>query len=165
MKLNDLAIIIILFIIVSFILSLFNLISFSFTDILAYSLLVIGIALVYTETIRQHKISVFIGTVIFLCGVYFLITENFNININESFYLPIILIFGGFGFLILYLLTAVKKLFLFGSLLLIMTGTTILLLNSPLRPNTFYAALFPVLKFLWPVIVIILVLIFLMRTK
>ena len=165
MKLNDLAIIIILFIIVSFILSLFNIISFSFTDILAYSLLVIGIALVYTETIRQHKISVFIGTVIFLCGVYFLITENFNINISESYYLPIILIFVGGGLLILYLLTTVKKLFLFGSLILITTGTTVLLLNSHLRPSTFFSALLPVLKFLWPVLIIILVLIFLMRIK
>lgn len=165
MKLNDLALIIILFIIVSFILSLFKIISFALTDILAYSLLVIGIALVYTETIRQNKISVFIGTVIFLFGVYFLITENFNINTNQEFYLPLIFIFCGAGLLMLYVLTASRILFLILSILLISAGTTLFVINSHIALRTFFLALLPVLKFLWPVLIILLLLVFLMRIK
>ena len=165
MKLNDLALIIILFIIVSFVLSLFNIISFVFTDILAYSLLVIGVALVYTETIRQNKISVFIGTIIFLFGVYFLITENFNVIPREEFYLPIIFTFCGSGLLMLYILTTREKVFLIGSSILLITGTIILIFNSHLAVKTFLLALLPVLKFLWPILIIFLILVFLMRVK
>ena len=86
MKLNNLALVTIMFIIISFILSAFDIISIELTEILAYSLLVIGIALVYTETIRQNRVSVFIGSIIFLFGIYFLITEHFNLNIGEDFY-------------------------------------------------------------------------------
>jgi len=165
MKLNDLALIIILFIIVSFILSLFGIVSFAFTDILAYSLLVIGTALVYTETIRQNKLSIFLGTVIFLFGVYFLVTEKFNLNPGEEYYLPIILLFCGSGFLLLYILTSVRKVYLIGSLILITAGTTILIVTSHLAMKSFYIALLPVLEFLWPVIIILLILFFLMRVK
>ena len=165
MKLNDLAIIIVAFIIVSFVLSLFNIISFAFTNILAYSLLVIGIALVYTETIRQNKPSVFIGTVIFLFGVYFLITENFNITTGEKYYVPLLLIFCGSGLLMLYILTSTRILFLIGSLIFVAAGTTILLIDSHLAVKTFFLALLPVIKFLWPVLIILLILIFLMRVK
>jgi len=165
MKLNDLALIIILFIIVSFILSLFGIVSFAFTDILAYSLLVIGTALVYTETIRQNKLSIFLGTVIFLFGVYFLVTEKFNLNPGEEYYLPIILLFCGSGFLLLYILTSVRKVYLIGSLILITAGTTILIVTSHLAMKSFYIALLPVLEFLWPVVIILLILFFLMRVK
>lgn len=165
MKLNDLALIIILFIIVSLILSLFGIISFALTDILAYSLLVIGTALVYTETIRQNKLSIFLGTVIFLFGVYFLVTEKFNLNPGEGYYLPVILLFCGCGFLLLYILTSVGKVYLIGSLILITAGTTILIVTSRLAMKSFYIALLPVLEFLWPVIIILLILFFLMRVK
>ena len=165
MKLNDLALIIILFIIVSFILSLFGVISFAFTDILAYSLLVIGTALVYTETIRQNKLSIFLGTVIFLFGVYFLVTEKFNLNLGEQFYIPVALLFCGSGFLLLYILTSVRKVYLIGSLVLITSGMTLLLVSSNLAIKSFFYSLLPVLEFLWPVIIILLILFFLMRVK
>lgn len=165
MKLNDLALIIILFIIVSFILSLFGIISFAFTDILAYSLLVIGTALVYTEAIRKNKLSIFLGTVIFLFGVYFLVTEKFNLNPGEEYYLPIILLFCGSGLLLLYTLTSVRKIYLIGSLVLITSGMTLLVISSHLAVRSFFFSLLPVLEFLWPVLIILLILFFLMRVK
>jgi len=165
MKLNDLALIIILFIIVSFILSLFGIISFAFTDILAYSLLVIGAALVYTETIRQNKLSIFLGTMIFLFGVYFLVTAKFNLNPGEEYYLPIILILSGSGLLLLYTLTSVRKIYLIGSLVLITSGMTLLVISSNLAVQSFFFSLLPVLEFLWPVLIILLILFFLMRVK
>lgn len=165
MKLNDLALIIILFIITSFILSLFDVISFAFTDILAYSLLVIGIALVYTETIRQNKLSIFLGTVIFLFGVYFLITEKYNLNPTGEYYLPILLIFCGSGLVMLYILTSAKVIYMISSLILISTGLVIIALNSHLAMRSFFHSILPVLQFLWPVLIIFLILIFMMRVR
>lgn len=165
MKLNDLALIIVLFIIVSFVLSAFNIISIALSDILAYSLLVIGIALVYTETIRQNRLSVFLGSVIFLFGVYFLITENFNLNISKAIYVPLILIFGGSGLLMLYISTSTQKIFLYISIILLSAGITLIITNSHWGLRTFFLSILPVLNFLWPVLIIYLVLILIMKVK
>jgi len=165
MKLNDLALTIVLFIIITFLLSVFNILSIVFTDILAYSLLVIGVALVYTETIRQNRPSVFLGSIIFLFGVYFLITENFNLNISDAVYVPIILIFGGSGLLMLYISTSTHKIFLLISIILLTAGITLIIANSHWGLMSFFLSILPVLNFLWPVMIIFLLLIFLMRVK
>jgi len=165
MKLNDLALLTILFIIISFVLSAFDIIPIEITDILAYSLLVIGIALVYSETIRQNRVSVFIGSIIFLFGVYFLITENFNLNISDNFYIPLILIFGGSGLLILHIATGAQKIFLYLSLIFLSAGIAIIISNSHWNLKVFYLSFLPVLNYLWPIAIIFLVLIYLMRVK
>ena len=165
MKLNDLALIIVLFIILTFLLSVFNIISIVLTDILAYSLLVIGIALVYTETIRQNRPSVFLGSIIFLFGVYFLITENFNLNLADAVYVPIILIFGGSGLLMLYISTSTNKIFLLISIIFLSTGIVLITANSHWGIRSFILSILPVLNFFWPVMIIFLILIFLMKVK
>jgi len=165
MKLNDLALIIVLFIILTFLLSVFHIISITLTDILAYSLLVIGVALVYTETIRQNRPSVFLGSIIFLFGVYFLITENFNLNISDAVYVPIILIFGGSGLLMLYISTSTHKIFLLISIIFLTAGITLILSNSHWGVRSFFHSILLVLNFLWPVMIVFLILIFLMKVK
>lgn len=165
MKLNGLALIIVIFIIISFILLAFDIIPVSMTDVLAYSLLVIGVALVYTESIRQNRLSVFIGSIIFLFGVYFLITENFNLNINENFYVPIVLIFSGSGLLILYISTAAQKIFFYLSLVFLSAGITLMITNSHWKLSSFFNSILPVIDFVWPIMLIFLLLILLMKVK
>ncbi len=165
MKLNSLALIIVIFIILSIILLAFDVIPVSMTDVLAYSLLVIGVALVYTESIRQNRLSVFIGSIIFLFGVYFLITENFDLKINENFYVPIVLIFSGSGLLILYISTAAQKIFFYLSLIFLSAGITLMVTNSHWKLGSFFNSILPVIDFVWPVMLIFLLLILIMRTK
>jgi len=165
MKLNGLALIIVIFIIISFILLAFDIIPVSMTDVLAYSLLVIGVALVYTESIRQNRLSVFIGSIIFLFGVYFLITENFNLKTNENFYVPIVLIFSGSGLLILYISTATQKVFFYLSLIFLSAGITLMITNSHWKVSTFFNSILPVIEFVWPVMIIFLLLVVLMKVR
>ena len=165
MKLNDLALITLLFIIISFVLSAFDIIQIDFKDILAYSLLVIGIALVYSETIRQNRLSVFIGSIIFLFGIYFLITENFNLSISDDYYIPLILIFGGSGLLILHIATGAQKIFLYLSLIFLSAGVAIIIANSHWSLKVFYLSFLPVLNYLWPIAIIFVFIIYLMRVK
>jgi hypothetical protein len=165
MRLNDLAIIIVVFIIVSFLLSLFNILSITFTDILSYSLLIIGIALVYGESIRRNRLSVFLGSVIFLLGVYFLISENFNLNVSEVTSIPIILIFAGSGLLILHISTSTKNIFLIISILLLSAGMTLFIVNSHWNISSFIQSFLPVLNFLWPVIIILILISLLLKIK
>ena len=165
MRLNDLAIIIVVFIIVSFLLSLFNILSITFTDILSYSLLIIGIALVYGESIRRNRLSVFLGSVIFLLGVYFLISENFNLNVSGVTSIPIILIFAGSGLLILHISTSTKNIFLIISILLLSAGMTLFIVNSHWNISSFIQSFLPVLNFLWPVIIILILISLLLKIK
>jgi len=165
MKLNDLAIIVVLFIIASFFLSIFKIISITLTDILSYALLIIGIALVYGESIRQNRLTVFLGSIIFLLGVYFLITENFNLNISEGMSISLILIFAGSGLLVLHISTATKIIFLIISIILLSAGLTLFIINSHWSFGSFLQSVLPILNILWPVLIILIVLILLLRNK
>jgi len=165
MKLSDLALLIVLFIIATFLLSIFNFISITLIDILSYSLLIIGIALVYSETVRQNRLSVFIGSIIFLSGVYFLITENFNLNISEGMSIPLIMIFAGLGLLVLHISTSTKIIFFIISIVFTSAGLILLIVYSHLNFGSFLLSVFPILNYLWPVLIILFVLVILVKNK
>jgi len=165
MKLNHLAILVILFIIISFLLSIFKIISISFTDILSYSLIIIGIALVYGESIRQNRLSVFLGSIIFLVGVYFLVSENFELTNSVGMSIPIILILAGSGLLVLHISTSTNNIFLIISIILLTAGLTLLLMNSHWSMGSFIQSFLPVLNFLWPALIILMLIVLFLKTR
>lgn len=165
MKLNDIAIVIVMFIIVSLFLSFLNILSISFQDILSYSLLTIGISLVYTEVIRQNRFLIFLGSLIFLTGIFFLIIENFDVNINEGMSLPIILIFSGSGLLMVHISASTKKIYLIASLILLSAGLALFIVKSNWIGSSFIQSLLSVSNFLWPVAILIIILVLLLRVK
>ncbi|MDZ7625352.1 MAG: hypothetical protein U5J96_13040 [Ignavibacteriaceae bacterium] len=165
MKLNHLALLVVLFIIVSFLLSTFKIISITFTDILSYSLIIIGIALVYGESIRQNRLSVFLGSIIFLVGVYFLVSENFELTNSVGMSIPIILILAGSGLLVLHISTSTNKIFLIISIILLTAGLTLLLMNSHWSVASFIQSFLPVLNFLWPALIILVLIVLFLKTR
>jgi len=165
MKLNHLAILVVLFIIVSFLLSIFKIISITFTDILSYSLIIIGIALVYGESIRQNRLSVFLGSIIFLVGVYFLVSENFELTNSVGMSIPIIVIFAGSGLLVLHISTSTNRIFLIISIILLTAGLTLLLMNSHWSMGSFIQSFLPVLNFLWPALIILVLIVLFLKTR
>ena len=165
MKLNHLAVIIISFIIISLLLSILKIFSITLLEILSYSLITIGISIVYGEVIKQNKILIFLGSILFLLGIFFLITENFNVQTNEGMITPVILISTGAGLLIVYIITSVKNILLILSAVLLSAGLTFLLLKSHWSVDSFIQSILPVLNFLWPVFIILIVLILLLRNR
>ena len=165
MKLNHLAVIIISFIIISLLLSILKIFSITLSEILSYSLITIGISLVYSEVIKQNRLLIFLGSILFLSGIFFLITENFNVQTNEGMITPVILILTGAGLLIVYIITSAKKNFLILSAILLSTGLTFLLVKSHWGVESFIQSILPVLNFLWPVLIILIVLILLLRNR
>jgi len=165
MKLNDIAIALVIFIIASLILSFLNILSISFQDILSYSLITIGISLVYSEVIRQNRFLIFLGSLIFLMGIFFLIIENFDVNINEGMSLPIILIFSGSGLLMVHISTSTKKIYLMVSLILLSVGLALFIVKSNWSGSLFIQSLLSVVNFLWPVAILIIILVLLLRIK
>ena len=165
MKLNDIAVALVIFIIASLILSFLNILSISFQDILSYSLITIGMSLVYSEVIRQNKFLIFLGSLIFLAGIFFLITENFDIHINVGMSLPIILIFSGSGLLMVHISTSSKKIYLIVAVILLSAGLALFMARSNWSGSLFIQSLLSVLNFLWPVGILIIILVLLLRIK
>lgn len=165
MRIRDFFTIIVSFTLIAILLSVLGIISISFIDVLSYLLLIIGITIVYTESIRSNRLSVFLGAIIFMMGVYFLVSENFSLNTNEDMSVPLILILGGAGLLILHISTSTRKIFLFIALILITAGLTLFIVNGNWKISFFIKAIIPVFNLLWPVIIIIGVLILLLRNR
>lgn len=165
MRLNYLAIVITAFIVLALFLSLVGIISFSFSTILAYSLIIIGIYFVYSEIIRQNIFLIFAGSVIFLAGTYFLVVDYFNLQMRGGMLVPVMLMFTGSGLFIVYITSRINKIFLFLSIILLTAGITLTILQSHFRFGSFLLAVFPVFNFLWPVIIIAALIIFLVRSK
>ena len=163
MRLNQFALLVLVFIIISFLLSIFSVISVTVIDILSYSLLISGMALVYSEGIRQNGLSVFLGSVIFLLGVYFLISENFSLNINEEISIPMILIIAGAGLLVLHIVTSTRMIFLIISVIFLSAGTTLYIINSRWNFTAFINSVIPVLNYLWPMAIFLAIIILLLR--
>ena len=165
LKLYDISIIVIVFIIISFIISILDLAPVSFIDTFSYALVTIGMSLVYSESISKNSILVFLGSIIFLVGIYFLITENFNLNINEGIVVPIILIFTGVGLLTSHISISTKTIFLWASIILLSVGLTLFIINSHFSIKSFSQSMLPVIGFLWPVAIILIVLVLIIKIR
>jgi hypothetical protein len=164
-RLIDIAGIVFLFIIVSLLLSIFGIFPVTLMNILSYSLLTIGISLVFSEAANQKKILIFFGSVIFLSGVLLLISENFYVNISAGKQLPVFLIFCGSGLLVIQIVTSSIRILLLISVVLLSAGLALLLFDSSWSFKSFINAVLPVVNFLWPVVLIILVLVFMLKLK
>jgi hypothetical protein len=165
MKTNYITIIIIAFIVISMLLSLIGVISASFSQILTYSVMIIGIYFVYSEISDGNIFLVFLGSVIFLAGIYYLVVNYFDLQIMNGIIAPIILIFAGSGLLIVYITSRLKKFILLISVILLSVGITLIIAKSHFKFGSFIQSVIPVFNFLWPVILIAALIIFMVRKK
>lgn len=165
MKINYIAVVITAFIIISMLLSLIGVISASFSEILTYSVMIIGIYFVYSEVSDGNVFLVFLGSVLFLAGIYYLVVDYFNLQTMNGMIAPVALIFTGAGLFIIYITSRLKKFVLLISIILLTVGTTLIIAQSHFRFGSFIQAVLPVLNFLWPVIIIAALIIILIRKK
>ena len=117
-KINDISLVILIFVFLLILLSFLNILSTSISDILSYLMIAVGLILVYSEIIRQNKVLIFLGSIIFMVGIFFLITENFYVELNSGMIVPIILIFAGSGLLLVHITTSTKNIYLLASVIL-----------------------------------------------
>jgi len=165
MKINYITIIIVSFIIISILLSLIGIISVSFTEILTYSVMITGIYFVFSEVSDGNVFLVFLGSVIFLAGIYYLVVDYFNLQLMNVMIAPIILIFAGSGLFIVYITSRLKKFILLVSVILLTVGSTLIIAQSHFKFGSFIQSVLPVLNFLWPVIIIAALIILLVRNR
>ena len=164
-KINDLSLVIIIFAFLLILLSFLNILSTSFSDILSYLMIAVGLILVYSEIIRQNRVLIFLGSIIFLVGIFFLIIENFYVELNSNMSVPIILIFAGSGLLLVYITTSTKNIFFLASVILLSVGLTLLLVSSHWKIGLFINSILPVINYIWPVVLVVIIIILLLRIK
>jgi len=162
-KLNYLLIIIVAFIFLYLFLSFAGVVSTSITEILSYCMITLGIFFVYSESIRKNIFLIFIGSILFLLGIFFIVVEQFNLHTSGKVAIPLILILCGTGLLNVYIVMWERKLILIFSVVLITAGITLLTLQSHLSLISFLGSILLVLNYLWPVLVLALLIIILIR--
>jgi hypothetical protein len=84
---------------------------------------------------------------------------------GEGMSIPIILIFAGSGILVFHIVTSTRLIFLIVSIICLTSGITLFVMNSSWSFKTFVHALMPVLNYLWPISILIVVLVLLLRRK
>ena len=162
-KLNYLLVVIVAFIFLYLLLSLVGVVFISITEILSYCMITLGIFLVYFESIRKNIVLIFLGSVLFLLGIYFLVVEQFNLHTSGEVTIPLILILCGTGLLNVYIVMLEKKLILIFSVVLLTAGLTLISLQSHLGLGSFLISILSVLNYLWPVFILAVLIILLIK--
>ena len=164
-KITSISILLASSLIILFLLSGVGLLGFSFTGILYLMLIVAGIGLVYTGILNKSDFIVFGGTILFLIGILLLTNLNLNLSLERNAYMPIVLLISSIGFVMLYINTPSRKIYLLIFLLLLVTSTILLITQSTISPDLFIESTLKVINVYWPAIVIFALLVFLLRKE
>ena len=151
------------FLLAMFFLSGIGVLDFSATEILCLLLIVSGTGLVYIGLGDKVDVVVFSGTVLFLIGTLLLTNLNFEVKIENTAYIPIVLLISAAGFFMIYINSPFRKLNLLISMLLLISALTLIFTQTKFEPGGFVQAILPLLNIYWPAIVIFLLLVILLR--
>jgi len=151
------------FLLAMFFLSGIGVLDFSATEILCLLLIVSGTGLVYIGLGDKVDVVVFSGTVLFLIGTLLLTNLNFEVKIENTAYIPIVLLISAAGFFMIYINSPFRKLNLLISMLLLISALTLIFTQTKFEPGGFVQAILPLLNIYWPAIFIFLLLVILLR--
>jgi hypothetical protein len=138
---------------------------FSAIDILCLLLIVAGIGLVYIGLGDKADVHVFLGTVLFLIGTLLLTILNFEVKIESTAYVTTILFISAAGFLMVYINGPSRKLNILISMLLFISASILILIQTKFELSGFVQAILPMLNIYWPAIIIFFLLVILLRKE
>lgn len=164
-KITVISILLAAFLLVALLLSGIGVLDFSATEILCLLLIIAGIALAYIGLDDKADVTVFSGTVLFLVGTFLLTTLNFEVNIESTAYLPIVLLVSAVGFLMIYINRPSKKFNIIISALFFISASVLILTRTKFKLTGFVQVILPLLSIYWPVIVIFILLVILLRKE
>jgi len=153
----------VLFIVISVLLNIFEIVYVSVNNIFGYSFIILGSSLTYAAFIQNKKLIAFIGSATFLSGVLLIALDNFEIYIQKDFILSIILIIAGCSLLIAYLTDFTKRILLFLALIFLTAGFTFLIFQKSFDFGIYYRTVLSLATVYWPIIVITIFVIFIIN--
>ena len=146
----------VIFISVLILLRFIGVISINNDELIGYSLITYGLSLFYSAYIESRKPFVFIGSTIFLIGVFFFITGNFEFENTDKIFVPAVIFILSISSLMLFLSDTGFKLGMYAAIILFTAGIGALALMSSHGFDNFINYTVNIFKIYWPVLIILL---------
>lgn len=153
---------ILLFVTLSLILKMAGVIEISFFELFNYTVIIYGLNLVYTS-FAKNKITLFLGSVLFLTGIVFFIVNNFYFSNAGEPILPSVLLITGLSCLMLYLSNRNDTIFLITGGLLVSAGIIIVMVIGHLSFDEYIATVIDVTINYWHILIILIVVVILLE--
>lgn len=151
---------IILFAAITILLNLFGVIDFQFIKTISYTLLFLGISIFYKSFLKQYKIGVLFGSMLFLSGSQVFICNQFEIINFGSVFIPSICIIVGFSLFISNLITKKNNFAISLSLFLLSTGVLLFITRGSTNFELFILSFYSILKIYWVIVFVSLTIVF-----
>ncbi len=144
----------IVFVIFSTLAKIFGFAVFDNGELLSVVLVAYGAGTVFAYMGSGKKVTLFIGTEAFLVGVLLYVRNNFFILNSNSMFLPAGLLIIGFGFLMLFIDTVNQKIFLWSSLVFLVSGIFQIFMVGKFEFVTFINSFYEILVKYWFIVFI-----------
>ncbi|MGE5795470.1 MAG: hypothetical protein ACM34O_04285 [Ignavibacteria bacterium] len=143
------------FFLLSIILKLFGIINYTVGEIIGYAFIFYGLTLVYTTMGKNKKLVLFIGSSLFLAGVFLFIVNNFQLTDSSNLIFSALILIPGISFLILFIDDFSRKTFLYLSAAFTIFGLLITINSGSPSFTSFFSSIFYVALKYWPVVIIV----------
>lgn len=165
MQRNLIIIYLLIFLSVIILLKMLGVIWIANNELLGYALIVYGLSLFYSSFIRGKKISLFIGSILFLFGLVLFLIENFEFVNADRLILPSSVFILSIGSFMVYLSDAKQKLMGYLSAILLAAGIGVTALMSTQGLPGFFGNVLAIAGKYWTIIVILIIVIVLVSKE
>ncbi|TDJ56572.1 MAG: hypothetical protein E2O46_00850 [Ignavibacteria bacterium] len=155
MRNNLIIVYLVIFISVLILLRFIGVISINNDELIGYGLITYGLSLFYSAFIESRKLFVFIGSTVFLIGVFFFITGNFEFENTDKIFVPAAIFILSVNSLMVFLSDTSFKLGLYAAIILFAAGLGALAITSTHGIENFINYTVNIFKIYWPVLIIL----------
>lgn len=150
-------ILIIIFTWVAVLLTLFGIVNMNYSEIISYVFLLLGISLFYPSYNKTDKKGIFFGSAIFLGGIVFFITNNFEIIDDYELLVPSLIIIISVSFLMIYLSDTKDKKFIWLASVMGVVGLSTIFERGNPSLKSFAVSLVSLLGKAWAIVIIMII--------
>jgi hypothetical protein len=125
-------------------------------ELIGYGLITYGLSLFYSAYIESRKLFIFIGSTVFLIGVFFFIMGNFEFENTDKIFTPAAIFILSVSSLMLYLSDTGFKVGMYAAIILFTAGVGSLALMSTHGIENFITYTVSIFNIFWPMLIILL---------
>lgn len=152
-----------IFLVLSVLLKIVEIINISYTELAGYALIFYGIGTVYISMGKKKRNLLFIGAVLFLIGVELIIVNNYDFLSLSNVVLPSIFFILGTAFMVLFIDDLSNRLLLVISIIFLISGILFFTKLGTFNFPDFLKSTLSITVKYWPVIIIVTALILLLK--
>jgi len=156
MRNNLIIVYLLIFISVLILLGSIGVIRINNDELIGYGLITYGLSLFYSAYIERKKLTIFIGSAVFLAGVFFFMMGNFEFENTDNIYVSAVIFILSISSLMIFLSDTGFKLGMYAAIILFTAGIGTLALMSSHGIENFITYTVDIFKISWPLLIILL---------